>query len=144
MSPITNVLPLSLVLIVSLVKEAFEDWVSAALYVYCVCVFLGLCLLIVFLKHIPHICTSCFPYVKQKRFQNDMAINNNPVEVLHDQKWETIPWKKLQVGDVVRVSMQHLGEMFSNWKLCMRISLNFFLSLPNMRSFLLYLYSFPK
>lgn len=38
-----------------------------------------------------------------KRFQNDMAINNNPVEVLHDQKWETIPWKKLQVGDVVRI-----------------------------------------
>ncbi|KAL4558341.1 hypothetical protein LXL04_036540 [Taraxacum kok-saghyz] len=27
-SPITNVIPLSLVLFVSLVKEAFEDWVS--------------------------------------------------------------------------------------------------------------------
>ncbi|KAJ0974168.1 hypothetical protein J5N97_016133 [Dioscorea zingiberensis] len=62
--PITNVVPLSLVLLVSLIKEAFEDW---------------------------------------KRFQNDKSINNAPVDVLQDQKWETIPWKKLQVGDLVRV-----------------------------------------
>lgn len=46
-----------------------------------------------------------FTYVKQKRFQNDMAINNNPVDVLQDQRWESIPWKKLQVGDIVRVSV---------------------------------------
>ncbi|CAI0379544.1 unnamed protein product [Linum tenue] len=38
-----------------------------------------------------------------KRLQNDMVINNNPVDVLHDQVWETIPWKKLQVGDIVRI-----------------------------------------
>lgn len=38
-----------------------------------------------------------------KRFQNDMAINNTPIEVLQDQKWEIIPWKKLQVGDIIRV-----------------------------------------
>ncbi|KAG6708398.1 hypothetical protein I3842_06G079200 [Carya illinoinensis] len=63
-SPITNVVPLSLVLFVSLVKEAFEDW---------------------------------------KRFQNDMAVNNNLIDVLQDQRWEPIPWKKLQVGDIVRV-----------------------------------------
>ncbi|KAE8698884.1 Phospholipid-transporting ATPase 3 [Hibiscus syriacus] len=56
--PVTNVVPLSLVLLVSLIKEAFEDW---------------------------------------KRFQNDMAINNSPVDVLQDQRWESIPWKKLQV-----------------------------------------------
>ncbi|XP_022942468.1 phospholipid-transporting ATPase 3-like [Cucurbita moschata] len=62
--PITNVVPLSLVLLVSLIKEAFEDW---------------------------------------KRFQNDMAINNNLVDVLQDQKWESVPWKKLQVGDIVRI-----------------------------------------
>lgn len=62
--PITNVVPLSLVLLVSLIKEAFEDW---------------------------------------KRFQNDMAINNNLVDVLQDQKWESVPWKRLQVGDIVRV-----------------------------------------
>jgi phospholipid-transporting ATPase len=53
-----------MVLLVSLVKEAFEDW---------------------------------------KRFQNDMAINGSPVDVLVDQKWESIPWKKLQVGDVIKV-----------------------------------------
>ncbi|XVF02325.1 hypothetical protein REPUB_Repub04eG0165900 [Reevesia pubescens] len=62
--PVTNVVPLSLVLLVSLIKEAFEDW---------------------------------------KRFQNDMAINNTPVDVLQDQRWESIPWKKLQVGDIIRV-----------------------------------------
>ncbi|KAL2344245.1 hypothetical protein Fmac_005530 [Flemingia macrophylla] len=38
-----------------------------------------------------------------KRFQNDMSINNNTVDVLQDQKWESIPWKKLQVGDIVKV-----------------------------------------
>ncbi|KAI4328339.1 hypothetical protein L6164_020698 [Bauhinia variegata] len=38
-----------------------------------------------------------------KRFQNDMAINNNMIDVLQDQKWESIPWKKLQVGDIVKV-----------------------------------------
>ncbi|XP_038692717.1 phospholipid-transporting ATPase 3-like isoform X2 [Tripterygium wilfordii] len=32
-----------------------------------------------------------------------MVINNSPVEVLQDQKWETIPWKRLQVGDIVRI-----------------------------------------
>ncbi|RDX79899.1 Phospholipid-transporting ATPase 3, partial [Mucuna pruriens] len=38
-----------------------------------------------------------------KRFQNDMVVNNNMVDVLQDQKWVSIPWKKLQVGDVVKV-----------------------------------------
>ncbi|KAJ1427767.1 P-type ATPase, transmembrane domain superfamily, partial [Sesbania bispinosa] len=37
-----------------------------------------------------------------KRFQNDMAINNNMIDVLQDQKWESIPWKKLQVGDIIK------------------------------------------
>ncbi|KAL2904259.1 Phospholipid-transporting ATPase 3 [Bienertia sinuspersici] len=63
-SPITNVAPLSMVLIISLVKEAFEDW---------------------------------------KRFQNDLSINNSLVDVLQGEKWERIPWKRLQVGDIVRV-----------------------------------------
>ncbi|TKY58773.1 Phospholipid-transporting ATPase 3 [Spatholobus suberectus] len=38
-----------------------------------------------------------------KRFQNDMAINNNTIDVLQDQKWESLPWKKLQVGDIVKI-----------------------------------------
>ncbi|KAG8383136.1 hypothetical protein BUALT_Bualt05G0153300 [Buddleja alternifolia] len=38
-----------------------------------------------------------------KRFQNDMSINNSTIEVLQDQKWVFIPWKKLQVGDIVKV-----------------------------------------
>ncbi|KAL6566499.1 Phospholipid-transporting ATPase 3 [Orobanche gracilis] len=38
-----------------------------------------------------------------KRFQNDMSINNSPIEVLQDQKWVFTPWKKLQVGDIVKV-----------------------------------------
>ncbi|KAJ6846578.1 phospholipid-transporting ATPase 3 isoform X2 [Iris pallida] len=62
--PITNVVPLSLVLLVSLVKEAFEDW---------------------------------------KRLQNDKAINSTPVDVLQGEKWESVPWKNLQVGDLVRI-----------------------------------------
>ncbi|KAH9609171.1 hypothetical protein KSS87_002397 [Heliosperma pusillum] len=63
-SPLTNVAPLSVVLIISLVKEAFEDW---------------------------------------KRFQNDLSINNSPIDVLLGEKWASIPWKRLQVGDIVRV-----------------------------------------
>ncbi|BAT74602.1 phospholipid-transporting ATPase 3 [Vigna umbellata] len=38
-----------------------------------------------------------------KRFQNDMSINNNGIDVLQDQKWQSISWKKLQVGDIVKV-----------------------------------------
>lgn len=39
----------------------------------------------------------------QKRFQNDMSINNSTVEILQDQQWVPIPWRKLQVGDIVKV-----------------------------------------
>lgn len=38
-----------------------------------------------------------------KRFQNDMAINNSTIEVLQDWNWVPTPWKKLQVGDIIRV-----------------------------------------
>lgn len=38
-----------------------------------------------------------------KRFQNDMVINNSLIDVLQDDKWVAVPWKKLQVGDIVRV-----------------------------------------
>ncbi|KAF9607372.1 hypothetical protein IFM89_034138 [Coptis chinensis] len=38
-----------------------------------------------------------------KRFQNDRVINSSLIDVLQDQKWEKIPWKKLQVGDIVKV-----------------------------------------
>jgi len=38
-----------------------------------------------------------------KRFANDKVVNSTPVEVLQDSKWIKIPWKKLQVGDLVRV-----------------------------------------
>jgi phospholipid-transporting ATPase len=58
-----------MVLLVSLIKEAFEDW---------------------------------------KRFQNDMSINNSTVEILQDQQWVSIPWRKLQVGDIVKVSLSLL------------------------------------
>ena len=34
-----------------------------------------------------------------------MSINNNTIDVLQDQKWESVPWKKLQVGDIVKVSV---------------------------------------
>ncbi|PPS07619.1 hypothetical protein GOBAR_AA13025 [Gossypium barbadense] len=44
-----------------------------------------------------------FAHRYRKRFQNDMAINSTPVDVLQDQRWESIPWKKLQVGDIIRV-----------------------------------------
>ncbi|KAK6931154.1 P-type ATPase, N-terminal [Dillenia turbinata] len=38
-----------------------------------------------------------------KRFQNDMAINNASIDVLQGHKWVEIPWRKLQVGDIVKV-----------------------------------------
>ncbi|KAI3696543.1 hypothetical protein L1987_79561 [Smallanthus sonchifolius] len=37
------------------------------------------------------------------RLQSDIAINNSSVDVLLEQRWQSIPWKKLQVGDIVRV-----------------------------------------
>ncbi|KAK8647609.1 hypothetical protein V6N13_121340 [Hibiscus sabdariffa] len=62
--PVTNMVPLSLVLLFSLIKEAFEDW---------------------------------------QRFQSDNAINNTLVDVLQAQGWKTLQWRKLQVGDIIRV-----------------------------------------
>lgn len=44
-------------------------------------------------------------YVEQKRFQNDKAINNSSVDMLQDQRWVSVPWKNLQVGDIVKVSV---------------------------------------
>ncbi|XP_078436799.1 aminophospholipid ATPase 3 isoform X2 [Wolffia australiana] len=35
--------------------------------------------------------------------QNDRVINNTQVEVLLDERWESIPWRSLQVGDIVKV-----------------------------------------
>lgn len=63
--PITNVVPLTLVLSVSLIKEAFEDW---------------------------------------KRFINDKAINGTMIEVLRDDRWNKLPWRRLRVGDIVKVN----------------------------------------
>lgn len=45
-----------------------------------------------------------FNFCMKKRFQNDMAINNSTVEVLNEWSWVPTPWKKLQVGDIIRVS----------------------------------------
>ncbi|KAF3533387.1 hypothetical protein DY000_02041156 [Brassica cretica] len=42
-----------------------------------------------------------------KRFQNDMSINNSTVEILQDQQWVPIPWRKLQVGDIVKLYCLH-------------------------------------
>lgn len=37
-----------------------------------------------------------------------MAINNNMIDILQDKEWVSIPWKKLQVGDIVKVSEVYL------------------------------------
>ena len=64
-------------------------------------------LLCIFFSFLPQ-------YVKQKRFQNDKTINNTSVDVLQDQKWETVSWKNLQVGDIVRVSSLLSSVLFSS------------------------------
>ncbi|KAL7606801.1 hypothetical protein Lser_V15G14794 [Lactuca serriola] len=38
-----------------------------------------------------------------KRLQNDKTINNSPVDLMQDKTWESVPWRLLQVGDIVRV-----------------------------------------
>lgn len=48
-----------------------------------------------------------------------MAVNSSPVDVLVDQKWESMPWKKLQVGDIVKVSMPHFIFFSSNSQIYM-------------------------
>ncbi|PIA47079.1 hypothetical protein AQUCO_01400049v1 [Aquilegia coerulea] len=39
-----------------------------------------------------------------KRFQNDRVINGSLIDVLQDQNWVKMPWRRLQVGDIVRVN----------------------------------------
>ncbi|KAH7279146.1 hypothetical protein KP509_37G007200 [Ceratopteris richardii] len=63
-NPITNAVPLVLVISVSLIKEAYEDW---------------------------------------KRFFNDKTINSTMVDVLRDGHWRKLPWRRLVVGDIVKV-----------------------------------------
>ncbi|RIA04091.1 hypothetical protein BRARA_K01721 [Brassica rapa] len=82
-SPITNVAPLSMVLLVSLIKEAFEDWSQD--------------------PPVSQLLDPSMDNLVQKRFQNDMSINNSTVEILQDQQWVPIPWRKLQVGDIVKI-----------------------------------------
>ena len=52
-------------------------------------------------------------FTAQKRMLNDRVINGTQVEVLQNERWESIPWRKLQVGDVVRVSI-YFGFYFEN------------------------------
>lgn len=56
----------------------------------------------------------------QKRFQNDMSINNTTVEILQDQLWVPIPWRKLQVGDIVKVNLSYSNKMRLNFSLVTR------------------------
>ncbi|KAL8098958.1 hypothetical protein AgCh_031604 [Apium graveolens] len=39
---------------------------------------------------------------EQKRLQNDKSINNSAIDLLQVRKWASVPWKNLQVGDIVR------------------------------------------
>jgi phospholipid-transporting ATPase len=41
-----------------------------------------------------------------------MAINNNRIHVLQDKEWVSIPWKKLQVGDIVKVRAIYVKILF--------------------------------
>ncbi|CAI8595145.1 unnamed protein product [Vicia faba] len=38
-----------------------------------------------------------------------MSINNNVIDVLQDQKWAPMPWKKLQVRDIIKVMMNSMN-----------------------------------
>lgn len=49
-----------------------------------------------------------------------MTINSTPVEVLQGQRWVSIPWRKLQVGDIVMVSLIHFYSMGNANYLMMR------------------------
>ena len=66
-----------------------------------------LVLLITFYEFLKLSFSFILDYVQQKRFQNDLSVNNTLIDVLQGQRWETVPWKKLQVGDIVRVSYCH-------------------------------------
>jgi magnesium-transporting ATPase (P-type) len=84
------------VLLVSLIKEAFEDWVSIANLLFTILFCHA------YIKR-PDACSISLLLFVQKRFQNDMSINNAHVDILQGQHWESTPWKRLQVGDIVRV-----------------------------------------
>lgn len=61
---LSNWVPLTTVIIASLIKEAYEDW---------------------------------------QRFQNDRKVNEATVAIWRGRALESISWKKLKVGDIVRV-----------------------------------------
>nr|GMD25846.1 phospholipid-transporting ATPase 3-like [Ipomoea batatas] len=50
-----------------------------------------------------------------KRFQNDMSINNTPVDIFQDQKWMSVPWKKLQFVTIFLVISVDVPLSVSSW-----------------------------
>jgi phospholipid-transporting ATPase len=46
----------------------------------------------------------CADISAQKRHASDRSLNNNPAEVLVNQQFEARPWRRLRVGDVLRLA----------------------------------------
>lgn len=89
-------------------SDGILNWILSTLFLFnhgcsIVCLFL-------LLIYLP-----IWECVKQKRFQNDMAINNGTIDVLRDREWVSIPWKKLQVGDLVKVMCYMLRFNFGTY-----------------------------
>ena len=75
----TTIVPLAVVLIASAVKEIREDYVRR-----------------------PRV--SWGSADDQKRHASDRSLNNNPSEVLVNQQFEQRPWRRIRVGDIVRLA----------------------------------------
>jgi phospholipid-transporting ATPase len=71
--------PLAVVLIASAVKEIREDYVRCS-------------------------CNWWDSADDQKRHASDRSLNNNPSEVLVNQQFEQRPWRRIRVGDIVRLA----------------------------------------
>ena len=86
---------------VSLIKEAFEDWVS----ILSESIQLG-----------GDFLSSNFDILlsMQKRFKNDRTINSTRVDILRGGTWKKVPWRNLAVGDVVKVPFAALQILLND------------------------------
>lgn len=56
----------------------------------------------------------CLDIIFQKRHRADDEINMREVDVLRDGSWQKIQWRRVSVGDVVKVSLIFFDKSFSD------------------------------
>jgi len=99
-TPLVSIVPLVFVLSVTAVKEALEDYVSDG---SC-----GVCgAMIACVDPLPCVYAVCVITRVQRRYRQDVVMNNTPVMAYRNREWVKITWADVLVGDILMVHAGH-------------------------------------